>query len=149
MIQRGAARMTYLHAIHLKSLDVRKAAAWYSEMLGAKILGEKETECGLLNIYINLHGINLVITQHPDADSMPRAPLEPHIGIEHFGLVFDELDPILEKLSDAGVEILVLPEEGLDGPNHVPSRWAFIRAPDDVRLELGEMLTKDAKSVRW
>lgn len=135
--------MAYLHAIHLKSLDVRKAAAWYSEMLGAEILGEKETDDGLLNIYTNLHGVPLVITQHPNADAMPRAPLEPHIGIEHFGLVFDELDPVLKKLSDAGVEILVPPEDGFDGPNHLPSRWAFVRAPDDVRLELGEMLTKD------
>ena len=135
--------MVYLHAIHLKSLDVRKAAAWYREMLGAEVLGEKETDDGLLNIYANLHGVRLVITQHPNADTMPRAPLEPHIGIEHFGLVFDELDPVLKKLSNAGVEILVPPEEGLDGPNNVPSRWAFVRAPDDVRLELGELLTKD------
>ena len=54
-----------------------------------------------------------------------------HWGIEHFGLNVDDMDAELERLKGFGAEVMEGPIDVDNGP-----RIAFIKAPDDVRIEL-------------
>ncbi len=126
--------MIAFHHIHLRSPDPRKTAAWYVEMLGAKIVQETEA-LGALNENIDLAGTRLVIGSLFYGQELPRGSVDRHLGLEHFGLQTDEdLEQLLTRLQSKGVEILdPLRRMGSGGG------FAFIRAPDDVRIELMQL----------
>ena len=53
-----------------------------------------------------------------------------HEGIEHFGLDSEHLETDIERLEALGAELL-------DGPiETATARICFLRAPDNVRIEL-------------
>jgi lactoylglutathione lyase len=58
---------------------------------------------------------------------------QPHHGLEHFGLDSTDLDADIARLQGLGAELL-------DGPMDAGRgvRIAFLKAPDDVRIELIE-----------
>ena len=60
-----------------------------------------------------------------------RGDANAHWGIEHIGLNVDDLDAEIARLKGLGAELL-------EGPIDVPQgpRIAFIKGPDDVRVEL-------------
>ncbi len=121
--------MPKMFAIHLKTNDVRATADWYMK-LGLPKRNENESD-GSRTITLDAGGFPLVITQHPYADTMPGVPLSQFLGIEHFGFAVEDLDAQLKRLRREGVAILegsTLDEKG--------KRVAFVRAPDNVRLEL-------------
>ena len=65
-----------------------------------------------------------------DAPVRPR-DTEPHLGLEHFGLEVDDFDAAIADLRAKGAEFLMEPHEFRPG-----LRLAFIRAPEDVRIEI-------------
>ena len=60
-------------------------------------------------------------------------PIQKHFGTDHFGLSVNNLDGTIEELRSRGVFIEVEPWEFRPGV-----RIAFVRGPDDVRIELVE-----------
>jgi len=54
-------------------------------------------------------------------------------GLHHFGIQVDGLDAFAEKLEKAGVEFTKKP-----GPGVLGSKTSFIKAPDNVLIELVE-----------
>lgn len=121
--------MFSLFRIHLKTTDVVSASQWYVENLKAKLIQDYEGR-GNHNILLDVDGIEIIVTQPPDATSLPVAPAEPHIGLEHFGLFTDDLGGLLSEMKGRGVEIIEL------SPPEREGEYAFVRAPDGVRLEL-------------
>ncbi len=121
-----------LYAVHLKSRDADDSADWWVRLVGCEVIERSERADGSLVIRLDAAGTTIAITQHEDAADLPEAPLGRHIGIEHFGLVVEELDALLEKMRANGVEIMT-------PPSPVPSGMrAFVQAPDRVMLELFE-----------
>ena len=57
-----------------------------------------------------------------------------HYGIEHFGIIVDDLDSELIRLQELGAKLLEAPSGGPPGP-----RIAFIEAPDAVRIEVMQL----------
>jgi predicted enzyme related to lactoylglutathione lyase len=57
----------------------------------------------------------------------------PHHGLEHFGFDSTDLEADIARLTGLGAALL-------EGPTQVPNgpRIAFLRGPDDTRLELVE-----------
>ncbi len=57
----------------------------------------------------------------------------PHHGLEHFGFDSDDLEADIRRLEGLGARLL-------EGPTQIPKgpRIAFMRAPDDTRVELIE-----------
>jgi catechol 2,3-dioxygenase-like lactoylglutathione lyase family enzyme len=62
---------------------------------------------------------------------MPVSPRDPHLGLDHFGFRVDNVDEAVADLKRRGAEIAVEPRTIRPGV-----RIAFVRAPDDVRIEL-------------
>ncbi len=121
--------MFKFYRIHLKTVDVVATARWYQERLAAKKMEEYRRD-GSHNILLDVDGIEIIITQPPDAANLPVAPAEPHIGLEHFGLTTDDLQGLLTDMESHGVEII-----GRSPPD-AEGEYAGVRAPDGVRLEL-------------
>ncbi len=54
-----------------------------------------------------------------------------HYGLEHFGITVDDMDAEIERLQALGAELAEGPISNPGGPT-----IAFIKVPDDVRIEL-------------
>ena len=121
--------MFKFHRIHLKTVDVVATARWYQERLAAEKIEEYRRD-GNHHILLDVDGLEIIITQPPDAANLPVAPAESHIGLEHFGLTTGDLQGLLTDMESHGVEIIERTPPGSE------EEYAFVRAPDGVRLEL-------------
>lgn len=122
--------MLQLNHIHLKSTDPRKAAAWYVEMLGAKVIREAEIR-GAFSVLLDISGLRVNIGAPLAGQSLPRGSADQHLGLEHFGLQSDDVEGLLARLKAKGVEVLEPMATVGSG-----TKIVFVRAPDDVRIEL-------------
>lgn len=123
-----------INHIHLKAPDPRKTAEWYVNAFRFKIVGDTvrpapfgdrfircESEDG--GMAVNISGARVGETLGP-GDAMP------HHGLEHFGFDTADLEADIARLTALGAELL-------DGPLESGGvRIAFLRVPDDARIEL-------------
>src|SRR6058998_3389702 len=98
-----------INHIHLKSPDPRKTAEWYVRAFNFKIMGARTNE------------------------RLGPGDASAHHGLEHFGFDSTHLESDIKRLEGFGARLLEGPIQIPDGP-----RIAFMRAPDDVRVELVE-----------
>ncbi len=122
---------TYDH-IHLRTRDPEATARYYNEMFGAKIIESVQSD-GQKRIDLDIKGLTVFIARVSPDDDVPPAPPEPHMGLDHFGLRVDNLDEAAADLRQRGAEFTLEPRDLRPG-----LRLAYIRAPDDVRIELLE-----------
>ena len=121
--------------VHLKAPDPAKTAEWYVKAFNFKIVSDN----------VRIWGDRFVRCQTPDGtvvnisgartnEKMGDGDASAHYGIEHFGINVDNVDAEIARLTELGAKLL-------EGPIAVPggNRIAFIKAPDDVRIELLEI----------
>lgn len=117
-----------LDHLHLRSPDPDAAARFYVEVMGARMRGREEGE-GRLRVTVVLGDVPLFIDRVPAATAGPPAP--PFTGLEHLGLRVADIDAIAADLKGRGAEFETEPYDMRSG-----LRIAFVRGPDDVRIEL-------------
>src|SRR3954466_10766833 len=66
----------------------------------------------------------------------PAPPHPPHLGLEHIGLAVTNIDAVCAELKARGAEFTVEPHSPRPG-----LRMAFVRAPENVRIEVLERST--------
>ena len=64
-------------------------------------------------------------------EQMGNGDATAHWGLEHFGINVDDMDAEIKRLEGLGAELIEGPMDAASG-----MRIAFIKAPDDVRIEL-------------
>lgn len=119
------------HHVHIRCPNARKTAQWYIDAFGARIFYEEMVDGGL-HLGLELLGVRLNISEPRSWDrNMGPGDASTHYGLEHFAIQTDDLDGLISRLKSLGAEVL-------EGPlvNSVGNRVAFIRAPDDVRIEV-------------
>ena len=116
--------------IHVKGPDPRKTAQWYVDIFDAKVVKEWEIE-GALFVRVDIGGVGLNISNARTGEQLGPGDATPHYGLEHFGLATDNLEEVMTRLEERGTEVFVPLRSGAMG-----TKIAFIRAPDDVRIEL-------------
>lgn len=116
--------------LHLRSLDPDGSARFYETMFGAERLGT-EDNAGRRRVIIALGGIKLFIEEVPAGTH--SAPEPPYLGLEHIGLAVSGIDALALELKNKGAEFVVEPRSPRPG-----TRIAFIRGPENVRIELIE-----------
>lgn len=114
--------------IHLRSLDPDAAARFYVDNLGARVTDRIETD-KLLRVAVRIGTLDIFIDRVPGGTT--PAASRPHLGLEHFGLKVPDLHAAAAELKAKGVEFTLEPVEFRPG-----LRICFIRAPDDVSIEL-------------
>ena len=122
---------TYDH-IHLRSRDPEATAQYYHKMFNAKIIESVQPD-GQKRIDLDINGLMVFIARVAPGDDVPASPTEPYIGLDHFGLRVDDPDKAAVELKKRGAEFTMEPRVLRPGV-----KIAFIRAPEDVRIELLE-----------
>jgi len=124
-------RYSYDH-IHLRSKDPMGMAHYFEKMFDAKIIQSIQSD-GQPRIDLDINGLAVFIARVPADADMQSSPRDPHLGLDHFGFRVDNLDEAAADLKRRGAEFAVEPRTIRPGV-----RIAFVRAPDDVRIELLE-----------
>lgn len=118
-----------LHHVHIKSKDPRASARWWADMFGATLLPEIRFGA-MLFAPVEVGGVRINIT-NPDPDEGTREhPEIPHYGLEHLGLLTDDLEADLARFAAQGLPIYER-RPGAGG-----YEIAFVGTPDGVCLEL-------------
>lgn len=122
---------TAFHHVHIKSKDPRATVQWWVDMFGAKVLPEFEFGT-MLFTPIDMDGVQINITGHAPEEAVGMAEPQgiPYWGLEHVGLLVDDMDAVLARFEEQGRKIYVR----RPGPGDF--EIAFVDAPDGVVLEL-------------
>lgn len=115
--------------IHLRTPDPEATAAWYEKILGAQIIRSMQNGKPRIDMKVGGADIFLIAT---DEKSAP-APVAPYAGIDHFGLIVDDLDAAYAELTAKGVVFTMEPTQ-----LRPEIRISFIRGPENVSIEILE-----------
>jgi catechol 2,3-dioxygenase-like lactoylglutathione lyase family enzyme len=122
---------TYDH-IHLRTTNPQATIAFYQQMFDATPVAYVQSN-GQPRVDLDLNGLTIFIAAVPADASLPTAPSEPYIGLDHLGLRVEDVDAATAELKRRGAQVLVEPKTIRPGV-----RIAFLQGPDDVRIELLE-----------
>lgn len=120
---------TYDH-IHVRTKDPEGMASFFETMFGAKVLRLTQSD-GVPRVDLDVNGLAIFIASVPPEEHIDLSPRDPHLGLDHFGFRVDDIDGAVEDLRSKGAEIYVEPRTIRPGV-----RIAFVRGPDDVRIEI-------------
>ena len=118
--------------IHLRSRNPASTAQYYEKKVGAQIVESTQSD-GQRRIDLDTNGLVVFIARISEDADVPSAPSEPYAGLDHFGLRVESLDEAAAELKKLGAEFTLDPRILRPG-----LKIAFVRAPDDVRIELLE-----------
>jgi catechol 2,3-dioxygenase-like lactoylglutathione lyase family enzyme len=115
--------------LHIFSSDVPATERWLIEGIGAELVGRHDSR-GVQTTTLRLGGIQILIRGAREGEQLTRAGA-PHFGTNHFGLKVADIDATVATLRGRGVMIEVEPWD------FSPAiRIAFVKGPDEVRIEL-------------
>ncbi len=120
---------TYDH-IHVRTKDPEGMAGFFETMFGATVLNRIQSD-GVPRVDLDVNGLAIFIASVAPEEHIDSNPSDPHLGLDHFGFRVDDIDGAVEDLRGKGAEIYVEPRTIRPGV-----RIAFVRGPDDVRIEL-------------
>ena len=120
--------------LHLRSSDPEATAQYYVDVFGAAPVNKVDVR-GAARVIVDLAGLHLFIEQVPS--DTPTPPQPPYLGLEHIGLAVTNIDAVCAELKARGAEFVVEHHTSRPGV-----RVAFVRAPENVRIELLERSIK-------
>jgi lactoylglutathione lyase len=122
-----------INHIHLKSPDPRKTAEWYVGAFNFKIMSDDVRVFGdrFIRCQSEDGGMAVNISGARTGERLGPGDASAHHGLEHFGFDSADLEADIRRLEGLGAHLL-------EGPIQIPNgpRIAFMRAPDDTRVEL-------------
>ncbi len=123
--------------IHLRSSDPEATAAWFERMLGAEVI--RSMQQGKPRVDLRLGGADIFIMPVGAGDKVNPAPVTPYQGLDHFGLLVNDIDAVAAALKAKGAEFTMQPTTVRPG-----IRVCFLRGPQGISIEL---LERDEKFV--
>jgi lactoylglutathione lyase len=126
-----------INHIHIKAADPEQTANWYVRAFNFRIVSDMVRPAPFGDRFIRClsedGGMGVNISATLTNQTLGPGDAQPHHGLEHFGLDSADLDADIARLQGLGSELL-------DGPMDAGRgvRIAFLKAPDDVRIELIE-----------
>ena len=124
--------MTFaINHIHLKSNDPGTSAEWWVKAFNFKIISDVTRDFGDRFVTCESeNGIRVNISGARTGETLGPGDANVHEGLEHFGLDSQNLEADIERLTAIGTEVMQGPTEA------GPIRICFLKAPDNVRIEL-------------
>ena len=123
-----------INHIHLKASDPRKTADWYVKAFAFKIVSDETRVFGDRFVRCQSEdGTPVNISGARTNERLGAGDASAHHGLEHFGFDSENLEVDIARLETLGARLLEGPIQNPNGP-----RIAFLKAPDDVRVELVE-----------
>ena len=127
-----------INHIHLKAPDPRKTADWYTKAFNFKIVSDETRVFG--DRFVRCRsadgGMAVNISGPRTGETLRAGDASAHFGLEHFGFDSTDIEVDIRRLEGLGAQLL-------EGPIQLPNggRIAFMRAPDDTRVELVQRST--------
>jgi len=121
-----------LDHLHFRSNDIEFSRMFWSDILGAKLIKEREL-MGAKSFTFDLNGNYVLISGCPVGETMKESISENQYGFWHFALLVDDIFLSLEMFQKRGIECFQKPWEIRNGV-----KIAFIRGPDNISIELIE-----------
>ena len=116
--------------LHQVSPDPEKAAKFYVDMFGAKILSNRKMGDGRLLIAMELGGAPVSLIGPTTQTENEPSPSK-YYGLHHFGIATSDIDASYAELKAKGVTFLHEIKEPIPGV-----RMTFLLGPEDVPIEL-------------
>ena len=121
--------------VHVYAQDLPRSLHFYTEVLGAEVIGKIPKEVGFNHILL-LGGQFMALSAFPPGIT-PREPaavadgaLQVGFGVAHIGLNVADLDDLIPKLERAGITPHSEPRGGK------PVRYVYFTGPDGVVFEV-------------
>ena len=126
-----------INHIHLKAPDPERTANWYVRAFNFRIASDMVRPAPFGDRFIRClsedGGMAVNVSAALTGQTLSPGDAGPHHGLEHFGLDSADLDADIARLQSLSAELLDGPLEAGRGV-----RFAFLTAPDDVRIKLIE-----------
>lgn len=113
--------------LQLRSRTPKETVDW----LVAHLEAEDTSTPGRFSARID--GVNVFVAPVREGDGVRPPPAHPHRGLDHFGLTVDDLDEVVSRLKQDGVQLAVPIETIRTGV-----RGCYVAGPDDIWIELLE-----------
>lgn len=124
--------MFRINHIHLKSPDPKALADWFVDAFNLTIVSDTVRVFGDRFIGCDSEdGMRVNISGARTGEQMGQGDADPHYGLEHFGFDVVDMDEEIKRLEGLGAVLADGPYDTGDG-----RKIAFIKAPDDIRIEL-------------
>jgi lactoylglutathione lyase len=124
-----------INHIHHKATDPRRTADWYEKAFAFKIVSDETRAFGdrFVRCQSEDGGMFVNISGPRSGELLGPGDASAHYGLEHFGFDTTDIEADIARLEQLGAQLI-------EGPIQVPNgpRIAFLRVPDDVRVELIE-----------
>lgn len=122
----------YDHA-HIISPDPEKAAQFYVDMFKATVKSKGTAPDGTPMVAVDMSGSNIFFKGRAEKPTVKAPPAGSTYGLEHLGVVTDDLDAAVAELKAKGATFVQ------DITNYRPGiRISFLKGPDDTIIELLE-----------
>jgi lactoylglutathione lyase len=115
--------------IHVFCSDLDATERWFVDGVGAEFVGRADSR-GVPGVTLRLGGARVLLRPAREGEDLAAAGAR-HFGADHFGLQVADVDATVETLRQRGVFIEVEPWDFAP-----TTRIAFIKGPDEVRIEL-------------
>src|SRR5206468_12739049 len=90
-----------INHLHLKTPDPKKTADWYVKYVGAKIASERTAPNSRISLRLNLHGVELNVT-----DFLEEQKLGQFYGLEHVAIDTADFAGEVAQIKAAGIKLL-------------------------------------------
>ena len=125
-----------INHIHIKAPDPRKTAEWWVRAFAFKIISDETRVFGdrFVRCLTEDGGTTVSISNARTGETLGPGNATAHFGLEHFAIESADIDADIARLQELGAHLQ-------DGPIRAPNgvRFAFLAAPDEVRIELLEL----------
>jgi lactoylglutathione lyase len=126
------ANYRYDHA-HIISPDPEAAASFFVDKFAATVKSKGTAPDGTTMVAVDLHGSNIFFKGRAEKPTVKAPAPGTTYGLEHLGIVTDDLDAAVRELKSKGVKFVQ------DITNFRPGiRISFLLGPDDTMIELLE-----------
>ena len=115
--------------IHIYSSNPVGIAGFYVEMFGAEKLGVRQESEEHTVVELTLNGTKIIVSSPWDTDSNAY-------GLDHFGLVTEDLDAAIAELKSKGVKF------EMDKTSIPVANISFLNAPENTTVEVIEIKGK-------
>ena len=121
------------HHLHIISSDPDAAASFFENAFGATVKDRGIGPDGTAMVRLDLCGSNVFLKGRAEKPTVQAPAPRSTYGLEHFGMVTDDLDAAVAELKAKGVKFIQ------DITNFRPGvRISFLLGPDDIVIELLE-----------
>jgi lactoylglutathione lyase len=122
-----------INHIHLKSPDPGKSVEWWVKAFNFKVTSDEVRPFGdrFIRCQSEDGGMNVNISGARSGETLGNGDANPHHGLEHFGFDSTDIEADIKRLEGLGATLMEGPIRMANGV-----QIAFIKGPDDVRIEL-------------